>query len=175
MANDLAKKLYGIANVQVKPADLRQCHDFMQNDTVINCPLGQDKNSKEFLVVIYNQNTQKRDHLARILLPSSNYKAFLLDSQSQKFKELEADIFENKHFTKTGDNFDDSVMYFKLGEIDVDQIVVVKLVKTETSQASFMPVNEKNATNTKEKSLTLLGVTEQGYIAFNYTNNAEDI
>jgi hypothetical protein len=57
MANDIAKKLHKMANVEIKAGELKQCIDFMQNDTVINCPIDQDSKSKEFLVVVYNSNT----------------------------------------------------------------------------------------------------------------------
>jgi len=64
-------------------------------------------------------------------------------------------------------------MYLKVGELGVDQMAVVKLVKTETSQSSNVPTNDK--ISNKDKSLSLLGVTDQGYVAFNFTNKGEDI
>jgi hypothetical protein len=36
---------------------------------------------------------------------------------------------------KNGESFDDSVMYLKVENVGVDQLVVVKLVRTDTSQA----------------------------------------
>jgi hypothetical protein len=47
----------------------------MMNDTVIDCPIENDKVSKEFIVVAHNQEAQDRQHLVRILLPTSNYQA----------------------------------------------------------------------------------------------------
>lgn len=79
----------------------------MQNDTIINCPLEKDKDSKEFLVVVYNQNTQQKDHLIRILLLSPFYRAELWDSKELKFKDVDFDIFEQKHYNKEGGNFED--------------------------------------------------------------------
>lgn len=43
-----------MANIDVDPSSLNTCQDFMQNDTVINCPVEKDHDSNEFLVVVYN-------------------------------------------------------------------------------------------------------------------------
>jgi len=66
------------------------------------------------------------------LLPDSKFKAFVWDAKQSDFNEVETDIFENKHFMKTGENFDDSVMYLKVNNLMVDQLVVIKLIKSET-------------------------------------------
>lgn len=129
---DLAKKVKQIANIDMKDHSLKQCHDFMQNDTVAQCPLGQDKNSKEFLVVVLNQNTVQRDHLLRILLPSANFKALIWDRQTLRFKETESDIFEQRHFEKTGQSFEDSIMYLK-ARVDIDSVAIIKLIKLDAT------------------------------------------
>lgn len=83
-----------MANIDVNSNSLKQCHDFMQNDTVIDCPIEADKTSKEFLVIAHNQEAQDREHLLRILLPTSNFQAFLWDGHKEEFKEVDADILE---------------------------------------------------------------------------------
>jgi hypothetical protein len=45
--------------------------------------------------------------LIRILLLSPFYRAELWDSKEQKFKDVDFDIFEQKHYNKEGGNFED--------------------------------------------------------------------
>lgn len=45
-----------------------------QNDTVHDCPINDNKNSKEVLVTVHNQQTRTIRQLVRILLPTANYK-----------------------------------------------------------------------------------------------------
>lgn len=80
LSKDLSKKVKALANIDVLPESMATCHDFMQNDTVVNCPVETDKESTDFLVVVYNQNTQQKDHLIRILLLHTEYKAQLWNS-----------------------------------------------------------------------------------------------
>lgn len=49
---DLSKKVKQLSNIDVKPQGLSTCHDAAQNETVVNCPVAKDKDSKEFLVVV---------------------------------------------------------------------------------------------------------------------------
>lgn len=122
-----------------------------QNDTVINCPVEKDKDSKEFLVVVYNQNTQKKEHLLRLLLLDAKYKAQLWDQKAEKFVDAQYDIFQQKHFNKEGGAFDDNVMYIK-ANIEVDQVALVKLIKTDVANnAGESPDKAAN----KDISLTL--------------------
>lgn len=99
MSEDLSKKVKQLANIDVKSQGLGQCHDFMQNDTVVNCPVN-DADSKEFLVVVYNQNTQKKEHLTRLLLPNPNYRAQVWDQKAAQFIDTEFDIFQQNHWKK---------------------------------------------------------------------------
>ena len=131
---DIAKIVKKMANIDIKDGALRQCREFMMNDTVVDCPIEQDKTSKEFLVVVHSQQTQQRRHLLRILLPTSNYRAFLWNQLKSEFIAVEADIFEQKHFDKKGGAFSDSVMYLPTDNLTTDEIVIVKLLKTESSQ-----------------------------------------
>ena len=64
-----------------------------------------------------------------------------------KFSDIEVDIFENRHLVKTGETFEDSVMYLKVDGVVVDQVTIIKLIKTDASQASFLEVNEANSTS----------------------------
>lgn len=75
MNHDLSRKVKQLADIDVAPKSLNTCHDLMQNDTALDCPVSKDKDSKEFLVVVYNQNTQQKDHLLRILLNSPFFRA----------------------------------------------------------------------------------------------------
>lgn len=56
----------------------------------------------------------------RILLPNSNFKALLWNEKQSAFIDVDTDIFENKHFAKTGENYDESVMYLKVDKVGVD-------------------------------------------------------
>ena len=105
----------------------------MQNDTVIDCPIEQDKVSKEFLVVAHNQDATDKEHLIRILLPTSNYIAYLWDAHKNDFREIEADILEQRHWDKKDQQFSDSVMYFK-ANISADSVALIKLVKSDNSK-----------------------------------------
>lgn len=122
-----------MANIDLAPDSLGQCQEFMQNDTVIDCPIETDKTSKEFLVVVHNQEMQDREHFIRILLPTSSFQAKLWDGHKNEFKDVDADILEYKHYGKKGDTFSDSVMYIK-ANISSDSIALVKLVKTDDSR-----------------------------------------
>ena len=126
----------------------------MQNDTVINCPIEKDKTSTEFLVVVQNQQMQDREHLIRVLLPSSSYQAFLWDGHKDEFKEVEADIFEGKHFDKNNGSFSDSIMYIK-ANISADSIALLKMVKTENSRDIQLTQDDINKTLAQDRSLTL--------------------
>lgn len=71
----------------------------------------------------------------------------------QQFIDVESDIFENRHFNKETGYFEDSVMYIK-ASIDVDQVGIIKLIKTENSNSASQPAQvDKAAKNLK--SLTL--------------------
>lgn len=71
----------------------------------------------------------------------------------QQFIDVESDIFENRHFNKETGYFEDSVMYIK-ASIDVDQVGIIKLIKTENSNSASQPAQvDKPAKNLK--SLTL--------------------
>ena len=61
---------FGI-NAQSK--DIMQCIG-SQNDTVHDCPINNNKNAKEVLVTVHNQQTRTIRQLVRILLPTANYK-----------------------------------------------------------------------------------------------------
>jgi hypothetical protein len=75
------------------------------------------------------------------------------NSSVQQFIDVESDIFENRHFNKETGYFEDSVMYIK-ASIDVDQVGIIKLIKTENSNSASQPVQvDKAAKNLK--SLTL--------------------
>jgi len=74
-----------------------------------------------------------KEHLIRILLPTSNYMAYLWDTHKNKFNEIDADILEQRHWDKKNAQFSDSVMYFK-ANISADSIALIKLVKTENSR-----------------------------------------
>jgi len=75
------------------------------------------------------------------------------NSSVQQFIDVESDIFENRHFNKETGYFEDSVMYIK-ASIDVDQVGIIKLIKTENSNSASQPAQvDKAAKNLK--SLTL--------------------
>ena len=75
------------------------------------------------------------------------------NSSVQQFIDVESDIFENRHFNKEIGYFEDSVMYIK-ASIDVDQVGIIKLIKTENSNSASQPAQvDKAAKNLK--SLTL--------------------
>jgi hypothetical protein len=57
----------------------------MMNDTVIDCPIESDKASNEFLVVAHNQEAMEKEHLIRLLLPTSNFMAYLWDDHKHEF------------------------------------------------------------------------------------------
>ena len=131
--NDLSRQVKKLANIDLKENSLKQCQEFAQNDTVIDCPIESDKVSKEFLVVAHNQNPMEKEHLIRIRLPTSNYEAQLWDSHKHEFKKVESDILEQKHWDKKNNQFSDSAMYFK-ANIKPDSIALIKLVKTDDSR-----------------------------------------
>jgi len=54
IGKDISRIIKKMANIDLKANSLMQCADFMQNDTVIDCPIESDKVSKEFLVVAHN-------------------------------------------------------------------------------------------------------------------------
>lgn len=138
----------------MKAEALQQCQDFMQNDTVIDCPVESDKNSNEFLVVVHNQESQDREHLLRILVPGSNYQTFLWDGHKEEFREVDADILEQKHYDKKNGSFSDSMIFIKTN-ISSDSVALVKLVKSDKSHEAQLAQEEINKTLTQEKSLTL--------------------
>jgi hypothetical protein len=171
---DLSRKVKSFANIDVKPGSLKQCQEFMQNDTVIDCPLENDKEGKEFLAVVVNQEAQDRQHLIRILLPGSNYQAWLWDAHKDEFVPADADILENRHLDKKGGPFSDSVMYIK-ANITADSIALVKIQKTDQSRETQLSQDDINKTMSLPKSLTLQGMSEQGHVLFKYINKAQAI
>ena len=68
--------------------------------------------------------------MGRILLPSSSYHAQLWNPTTSTFSDAPADIFENRHYTKSGDVFVDSVMYIKLDNLATDQVALIKITKS---------------------------------------------
>ena len=62
-------------DVKNSTTDLIQCTG-TQNDTVLDCPVNNHQNQREFIVAIHNSRSSNNfDDLARILLPGNNYKA----------------------------------------------------------------------------------------------------
>jgi hypothetical protein len=43
MDSELTRKVKESANIDLKAHSLMQCNNFMQNDTIATCPMGQDK------------------------------------------------------------------------------------------------------------------------------------
>jgi len=59
--------------------------------------------------------------------------------------ETESDIFEQQHFDKVGNGFEDSMLYSK-ASIDIDSVAIIKLVKTNES-------NKKNSAKSSNSNL----------------------
>lgn len=51
--------------------------------------------------------------------------------------DVEYDIFEQRHFEKSGKNFEDNVMYLK-ADIDIDSVALVKLLKIDESKKKVL-------------------------------------
>jgi len=99
-------------------------------------------------------------------------------------------MFEQRHFAKTGESFDDRMMFLK-ASIDIDSVAIVKLVKIDESKqtnasktSSLSSINETEAVNgsdttllnldeKKRNALTLLGVSNEGYLTFKYENQVQ--
>lgn len=81
----------------------------------------------------HSQDTNDKEHLIRILLPTSSYIAHLWDTHKNEFKEVEADILEQRHWDKRNSQFSDSVMYFK-ANISADSVALIKLVKSDNGK-----------------------------------------
>lgn len=124
-------------------------------------------------MVVLNSNTQQRDHLVRILLPSPSYKALVWDTKEQKFKETETDIFEQRHFDKLGNAFEDSIMYLKAA-IDIDSVGIIKLVKIDENNKKDASNLETSSSSDQKKTnaLSLLGISNENYLTFKYENKA---
>ena len=61
-------------NVRDQGNGLFMCNGKSQNYTVLDCPISDNKNASQIIVVVHNPMTQKDSSILRILLPSSNYK-----------------------------------------------------------------------------------------------------
>lgn len=56
--------------------------------------------SGSFVVAVHNPSSAKFEHLARIELPSANYKAQVF--KNGEFVKTDCEILEHDHFTKEG-------------------------------------------------------------------------
>ena len=72
--NELERYLYKYTGIEV-PTQLYACQN--NNETVMECPIGKKENQEvsEFIVVVHNPSHQPFKQLAKIKLPSKDYKA----------------------------------------------------------------------------------------------------
>lgn len=123
-----------------------------QNDTVHDCPIEKNKNKKEVLITVHNQQTRSLRQLVRILLPSANYKPQLFNKDKNTFDDVPFDIFEQTHLFSNTTNFTDFMMYLD-AEFGPEEIRLVKLIQV-SSKLNLAQHNE-NAERVSDYALTV--------------------
>jgi hypothetical protein len=73
------------------------------------------------LVTLHNQQARSVRQLARILLPTANYKPQIWNAKKADFDDVVFDIFEQQHFYANSSNFTDFQMYVE-AELGADEI-----------------------------------------------------
>jgi hypothetical protein len=123
---DLVKAIEQTTNIKIQgdATGLQTCKSLTQNDTVANCPLNLHKDKSEFLVAVHNVQVKENNQVVRILLPNANFKAQVWNKD--KFDDVSADIFENKHFTLNGEATSDYIMFLQ-ANMNPDEVKVIKL------------------------------------------------
>lgn len=61
---------------------------------MLDCPISDNKNASQVMVVVHNPMTQKDSSILRILLPSSNYKVQMWRKEQKGFIDAQFDIIE---------------------------------------------------------------------------------
>ncbi len=72
----MVKKQYGL---EIK-SELLTCIGGVQNDTVKDCPIYEKQNATEFLVVVHNPQVAQYQRLVRVLLPTANFSAQVMNA-----------------------------------------------------------------------------------------------
>lgn len=171
MVQDIKNALKTQAAVETK--DLLTCTTVSQNDTILKCPLSQKINAdkNEFLVAVHNQQATRFDKFVRILLPSNDYRAHVWSNQIGSFVDIEADVIEQKHWQKNGQQFTDYEMFLKT-VIEPDEVLIVKVLKNATVETS--KDEEQKEEREKSKSLQIQGVNDKSEVLFQYTDKVQN-
>lgn len=100
------------------------------NDTVIDCPISDNKNDNktEFIVVAHNAKSQKFDQFIRVKVPNTKFQAQLWSKKEGKFVDVESDILEQKHLTNTRVLITDFEMFIPC-DMEANEVSFVKIKK----------------------------------------------
>ena len=90
---DKMKKLTGIES-----PELEKCFG-SNNYTVLQCPIVNNLNKPEFMVVAHNPSTLQFNRFVKVKLPNKNYKAQVWSKENLQFENVVSDIFEQAHFS----------------------------------------------------------------------------
>jgi hypothetical protein len=66
-------------------------------------------------------------------------------------------------------------MIFIKANVSSDSITLLKLVKTDNSRETQLSQDDINKTRNQDKSLSLQGVSDQGYVLFKFLNKKDGV
>jgi hypothetical protein len=109
---------------------IQTCTNLSQNDTVLDCPINlkENRDLKEFIVIIHNQANKANKQYSRIRLPSNSYLASIWRDGS--FTDVPQDIFEQVHFNNSFGQISDYELYV-FADLKPNQVSFIKVQKTE--------------------------------------------
>lgn len=157
--SDILEEQFGF---DVQSASIFQCVG-SQNDTVHDCPIERQKNKKEVLVTVHNQQVKSVRQLIRILTPTANYKPQIWNSQKRTFDDVPFDVFEQTHFFANATNFTDFMVYLD-ADFAPEEIKLVKLVQVATKLT--LAQHSQNTERVSDFALTVQGVSDSGDVIF---------
>lgn len=101
-------------------------------------------------------------------MPSNNYRAHIWSNQIGSFVDIDADVLEQKHWQKNGQQFIDYEMFLKT-IIEPDEVLIVKVLKNQTEENTVKEEDQKEDVKDEQERTKLLqiqGVNDKSEVLF---------
>jgi hypothetical protein len=143
---------------------IQSCTSLSQNDTVLDCPINlkENRDLKEFIVIVHNQANKANKQYSRIRLPFKSYMASIWRDGS--FTDVPQDMFEQAHFNNTFGQISDYELYV-YADLKPNEVAFIKVQKTDEGSQALLQKKPQQGT-----MLDIKGFSEKGEVMFNYKN-----
>lgn len=129
------------------------------------------------MVAVHNQQATRFDQFIRILLPTNGYRAHVWSNQIGSFVDIDADVLEQKHWQKNGQQFTDYEMFLKVA-IEPDEVLILNIIRNATEEAAAkeeeMPKEEAKDERDRKRMLQIQGVNDKSEVLFEYIDKVQN-